>query len=243
MDNDEKPFRKAIQKAIASSPERQKLEAHLEALEQEQQRRRAARGEPEPVIIDTGVPRQPCEEGCRCWRHSPAEPYDAAAEREKDRLAAKQLESPNAPPRRKPPPPEPAPPPPSREWRYCYVQVRGPRDGDCGMILDGMYAVSDGLLWWRTREAIRLDGPNSNRAMTRPPLRGACCEPSTKSNLVLRDFTTATSAVPGHITKASKRIPPSMASCLRAQCRARPEDAELGTSCRRCDNMFDWIGP
>jgi len=147
MDNDEKPFRKAIQKAIASSPERQKLEAHLEALEQEQQRRRAARGEPEPVIIDTGVPRQPCEEGCRCWRHSPAEPYDAAAEREKDRLAAKQLESPNAPPRRKPPPPEPAPPPPSREWRYCYVQVRGPRDGDCGMILDGMYAVSGGLLW------------------------------------------------------------------------------------------------
>src|SRR5262249_39730326 len=133
------------EKPSQQKPDRQGLQAALEALEQEAARRRLARGEPEPVEIITGVPRpEPCPADCTCWRHTPdPAPYDVQAEK---RALEKHLEPPNAPPRHKPPPSEPAPPP-SREWKYVYVQVRGPPDGDAGVIADAMFTVGDGMVW------------------------------------------------------------------------------------------------
>src|SRR5262249_14495578 len=56
------PFRDALENAIATSPDREKLKAALEAPEQERNGRKAAKGEPEPLQIIPGVPR-PGDEG------------------------------------------------------------------------------------------------------------------------------------------------------------------------------------
>ena len=92
------PFRDALENAIATSPDREKLKAALEAPEQERNRRKAAKGEPENLQIITGVPR-PGDEGVDesyVWKPSGQRYFSEGV-------------GPNAP---MPAAPEPAPAPP-----------------------------------------------------------------------------------------------------------------------------------
>ena len=126
----------------SDSENRQKLQAALEALEAEAERRREARGELE---IITGVPRPPpCPADCTCWRHR-KDTYDVSAEREK---LAKYLQ-PKAPPPLPRPMQEPAPPALPREWRYIYTQLRAgnPDRNDPGQILEGQYGVAGNMVF------------------------------------------------------------------------------------------------
>jgi hypothetical protein len=176
MSESEKPSRAAIQKPVASPPERQKLEAALEALEAEKHRRREARGEPDlSVEICTGVPRPPpCPEGCTCWRHSKEPAYDVQAERAR---LEKHLEPPS-PPRRKQPPAEPPPLTLPREWKYVFTQVRAgdPDKNDFGQILDGQYGVSGNWLYLESTSGeplgrVRLEAGADPAAIARQMLK------------------------------------------------------------------------
>src|SRR5262249_27334353 len=149
---------------------RKQLQAALEELEQEAERRRIVRGEPETVTIDTGVPRPPpCPADCTCWRHS-KDTYDVRAEKER---LAKHLE-PKAPPPLPKSMAEPAPPSLPREWKYFYIQIRGPRDGDCGVIAEAEYGVAGNYVFVQTAKG--------------DPILGRISSPSAVASFMIPSF-------------------------------------------------------
>src|SRR5262249_39081999 len=108
--------------------------ALLEALEQERERRRIARGQPAEVKIVTGVPRDAdsytqLSDGQRRARF-PND--DGNPESHKQRLAKALFEA-KAPPPMPKPTPEPTIP---TEWRYVRVQVEPPTDTYVGRVLE-----------------------------------------------------------------------------------------------------------